>query len=371
MSFAFIRKRNKNYIVYLEYLDKDSNKRKQKNMGSFSKKKDATIRLTEVKNDLHKDDLSLPNNHTVRTFLEDFLSKHKHNISITTYNCYRRICNKYIFTILGEYNLQELKPIYLQNYFDDLIGILSPQTLKLHFNILNLAFKKASRLKLINENPLEFVELPRAKKFRNDIYNTEDMIELLRVSRGTEMELYVLLATGLGLRISEILGLTWDNIDFEDNLITIDKISVRNERKVILKSPKTESSERTISAPLEITNSLKKLKKKQLELKLQGKLKNKENLIFFDKNEQPIAQDVVSKKFKKFLQQNNLHHIRFHDLRHSHVTLLINSKIPIKVISERVGHSNINTTLNIYAHTLKEMDNEASDKISQQLFNLG
>ena len=93
--------------------------------------------------------------------------------------------------------------------------------------------------------------------------------------------------------------------------------------------------------------------------------------VFVDKNENPIAQDVLSKKFNRFLKDNDLDHIRFHDLRHSHVTLLINSKVPIKVISERVGHSNVNTTLNIYAHTLKEMDSEASDKISEVLFNLG
>lgn len=77
----------------------------------------------------------------------------------------------------------------------------------------------------------------------------------------------------------------------------------------------------------------------------------------------------MSKKFRIFLKENNLKHIRFHDLRHSHVTLLIDAKVPIKVISERVGHSNINTTLNIYSHALKEMDQEASDKISSTLFN--
>ena len=179
------------------------------------------------------------------------------------------------------------------------------------------------------------------------------------------------MASGLGLRISEVLGLTWDNIDFIENTITINKITVRDNNTVILKSPKTESSERTISAPKEIINLLREHKRNQLEDKLKGKIKNNLNLLFFDKNENPIAQDVLSKKFNRFLKDNDLDHIRFHDLRHSHVTLLINSKVPIKVISERVGHSNVNTTLNIYAHTLKEMDSEASDKISEVLFNLG
>ena len=307
--------------------------------------------------------------------------------------------------MLGKYNLEELKPIHLQNYVDDLVGILAPQTIKIHINILNLALKKAYRLRLIRENIVECIELPKVKKFKNNIYNKTDMVKLLQVCirenivecielpkvkkfknniynktdmvkllqvcKGSSLELQIYLASGLGLRISEVLGLTWDNIDFIENTITINKITVRDNNTVILKSPKTESSERTISAPKEIINLLREHKRNQLEDKLKGKIKNNLNLLFFDKNENPIAQDVLSKKFNRFLKDNDLDHIRFHDLRHSHVTLLINSKVPIKVISERVGHSNVNTTLNIYAHTLKEMDSEASDKISEVLFNLG
>ena len=371
MSFAFIRKRSKNYIVYLEYKDPETNKKKQKNMGSFEKKRDASKKLTEIKDSIYNEDFILPNKITLGNFILEFLEKYKINLSITTYNCYLRICNKYIIPMLGNIKIEDLKPIHVQNYVDDLIGILSPQTLKVHINILNLAIKRAYRLRMIRENIMDCIEIPKSKKFKNEIYNQEDMVKLLKISKETELELPIYLASGLGLRISEVLGLTWNNIDFNENSITIDKITVRNNGKVILKDPKTESSIRTISAPIEIINMLKDYKRKYIEAKLKYNITNSNNLIFFDKNGQPIAQDVLSKKFSRFLEVNNLKHIRFHDLRHSHVTLLINSKIPIKVISERVGHSNINTTLNIYSHVLKEMDKEASDKISESLFKLG
>ena len=370
MSFAFIRKRSKNYIVYLEYKDKESGKKIQKNMGAFEKKRDASKKLNEVKDSIYSDKLVIPSALNVESFILDFIEKHKINISITTYNNYMRICKKYIIPLLGSYKLDEIRPVHIQNYIDDLAGILTPQTIKVHINILNLAFKKAYRLRLIKENVIECVEVPKNRKFKNNIYNKEDMIKLLNTCKNTDMELYIYLASGLGLRISEILGLTWDNIDFANSTVTINKITIRNNGLVSLKSPKTESSERTITCPKEIMIMLKDHKRLQLENKLKGKIKNTMNLLFFDKNEQPIAQDVLSKKFNKFLLKNNLEHIRFHDLRHSHVTLLINSKVPIKVISERVGHSNINTTLNIYAHTLKEMDSEASDKISQTLLEI-
>ena len=368
MSRVFLRKRSKNYIVYLEYFDKETNKRKQKNMGSYPLKRDANKRLNEVKEEIYKEELLLPNEMILQDFLLDFLEKYKMNLSITTYNCYMRICKKYIIPLLGDIKLCDIRPIHIQNYVDDLLDLLTPQTIKVHLNILNLALKRAYRLKLIKENVVQFVEVPKNKKYKNEIYNAEDMKKLLEKSRETSLELPIILASGLGLRISEILGLTWNNIDFNDFTITIDKITVRDKGQVILKEPKTESSIRTISAPKEIILMLKPLKKDRWAAKLRGEKSHRE-LIFYDKNLNPIAQDVLSKKFRYFLQENNLKHIRFHDLRHSHVTMLIDAKVPIKVISERVGHSNVNTTLNIYSHALREMDQEASDKISDTLFN--
>lgn len=368
MSRVFLRKRSKNYIVYLEYFDKETNKRKQKNMGSYPLKRDANKRLNEVKEEIYKEELLLPNEIILQDFLLDFLEKYKMNLSITTYNCYMRICKKYIIPLLGDIKLYDIRPIHIQNYVDDLLDLLTPQTIKVHLNILNLALKRAYRLKLIKENVVQFVEVPKNKKYKNEIYNAEDMKKLLEKSRETSLELPIILASGLGLRISEILGLTWNNIDFNDFTITIDKITVRDKGQVILKEPKTESSIRTISAPKEIILMLKQLKKDRLAAKLRGEKSHRE-LIFYDKNLNPVAQDVLSKKFRYFLQENNLKHIRFHDLRHSHVTILIDAKVPIKVISERVGHSNVNTTLNIYSHALREMDQEASDKISDTLFN--
>ena len=368
MSSVFIRKRSKNYIVYLEYLDKETNKKKQKNMGSYPLKRDASRRLNEVKEEIYKEELLLPNEVKMEEFILDFLEKYKVNLSITTYKVYLRICKKYIIPLLGDIKLSDIRPIHVQNYVDDLVGILTPQTIRIHLNILNLAFKRAYRLKLIKENVVQFIEVPKNKKFKNEIYNAEDMRILLEKCHKTPLELPIIIASGLGLRISEIMGLTWNNIDFNDFTITVEKITVRDEGKVILKEPKTESSVRTISAPKEIILMLKQLKKERLAAKLKGEKQHRE-LIFYDKNLEPIAPDVISKKFKYFLEVNNLKHIRFHDLRHSHVTMLIDAKVPLKVISERVGHSSVNTTLNIYSHALKEMDQEASDKISNVLFS--
>ena len=179
MSTAFIRKRSKNYIVYLEYFDKKTNKKKQKNMGSYPLKRDASKRLNEVKEDIYKDELLVPNEMILEDYILDFLDKYKINLSITTYNIYTRICKKYIIPLLGDIKLCEIKPIHVQNYVDDLLDLLTPQTIKVHLNVLNLALKRAYRLKLIKENPVQFVEVPKNRKYKNEIYNAQDMQKLL------------------------------------------------------------------------------------------------------------------------------------------------------------------------------------------------
>ena len=199
MSFVFIRKRSKNYIVYLEYKDPETGKKKQKNMGSFEKKRDANKKLTELKDTIYKDDLLTPSAITLKKHLLDFLEKYKENLSITTYNSYIRICNKYIIPILGDIKLEDLRPIHIQNYVDDLVGILTPQTIKIHINILNLALKRAYRLRLIRENVIEYIEIPKSRKFKNKIYNQENMVKLLNISKDTSLELPITLASGLGL----------------------------------------------------------------------------------------------------------------------------------------------------------------------------
>ncbi|HBG2133319.1 TPA: tyrosine-type recombinase/integrase [Clostridioides difficile] len=381
---AFVRKRNKNFIVYLEYPD-NLGKRKQKNMGSFSKKRDANKKLNEIKEKIYNKDFSIvneinnskkdktlySNDITFGEFVLDFLESHKKNICISTYDSYSRICNNHIIKHLGEYKLSELAAIHIQDYIDLLSDDLNPKTIRVHINILKLVIKRAYKLKLIDENLIDDIEAPRAKKYKNNIYDKEQMLNLIESCNNAniEMKIAINLALGLGFRLSEILGITWDNVDFEENTILIDKITSRTKGKVLLKEPKTESSTRMVSAPKEIMDLLKECKLKQMKNTLKkGSIKNKYNLVFFDKEGKPIAEDVISKKFNRFLKNNNLPHIRFHDLRHSHVTLLIMSKIPINVISQRVGHADISTTLNIYSHVLKEMDKGASDKIAKVLY---
>lgn len=363
----FIRERNTKYYVYLTSED-EFKKRSQKNMGTYTNKKDAEKQKRELSylKDINK--LQLPNEQTLENYMNEFMSSYKRNISITTYEQYIKILIKHIYPILGKLKLSELQPIHLQKYVDLKILELKPQTVKIHLNILSIALTYAYKLQIIDDKIVDRIMIPKNNKFKNEIYTEEDLKILFEKVKDKNIELPIHLAVGFGLRISEILGLRWQDIDFENKVIHVRQITARVNGEVILKEPKTESSIRDLSGPPEIFEMLKKERKKQLQERLKGKRINEE-LIFFDKKGNPIGEDCISQRFRRFLIKKGLKQIRFHDLRHAHATLLIQKNVNSKIISDRLGHSNITTTLNIYAHTLKEMDREAGEKIAESLYN--
>lgn len=364
----FIRERNAKYYVYLTSED-EFKKRSQKNMGTYTNKKDAEKRKRELSylKDINK--LQLPNEQTLENYMNEFMSSYKRNISITTYKQYIKILTKHIYPILGKLKLSELQPIHLQKYVDLKILELKPQTVKIHLNILSIALTYAYKLQIIDDKIVDRIMIPKNNKFKNEIYTEEDLKILFEKVKDKNIELPIHLAVGFGLRISEILGLRWQDIDFENKVIHVRQITARVNGEVILKEPKTESSIRDLSGPQEIFDILKKERMRQLQERLKGKRINEE-LIFFDKKGRPIGEDCISQRFRRFLKNTGLKQIRFHDLRHAHATLLIQKNVNPKIVSDRLGHSNITTTLNIYAHTLKEMDQEAGEKIAESLYKV-
>lgn len=365
---VFIRERNTKYYVYLTTED-EFKKRSQRNMGSYTNKKDAERRKRELLYLKDQNKLQLPSEQTLENYINEFMISYKCNLSITTYEQYTKILTKHIYPILGKLKLSELQPIHLQKYVDMKIKELKPQTVKIHLNVLSIALTYAYKLRMIDDKIVDRIMIPKNNKFKNEIYTEEDLKILFEKVKDKNIELPIHLAVGFGLRISEILGLRWQDIDFENKVIHVRQITARVNGDVILKEPKTESSIRDLSGPQEIFEMLKKERKKQLQDRLKGRKMN-EKLIFFDKKGNPIAEDCISQRFRRFLKNTGLKQIRFHDLRHAHATLLIQKNVNSKIISDRLGHSNITTTLNIYAHTMKEMDREAGEKIAESLYDV-
>ena len=165
------------------------------------------------------------------------------------------------------------------------------------------------------------------------------------------------------MRREELNGLKWKDIDFNNQTLTIKRIRIAVGEKIVIESPKTVNSTRTIIISEYSINLLRELKNEQIPLYYKNNKKFNDNCFVFINNKcEPIYPDTLSKKFKKIIKDNNLKKITFHELRHTNASLLINSNIDINSVSKRLGHSDTSITMEIYTHAFEESKNAQNMK---------
>lgn len=364
------KKGNKYYVVVDIGKNYKTGKRQQKWFSGYDKKEEAEYALAEIIYKLKQGNLVLPDNTRLGEYLIYWLERYKKKLATTTYNTYNSIINNHLIPNLGNIPLQQLKPLHIEDYYYQKQNELSQRTLLHHHRVLSLALKNAVGWQLIPNNPCDYVEAPKPKKYKATALTPEQSKELLNLVKDTDMETPITLILATGIRRGELLALTWNDIDFDNKILSIDKsLAVDEETKeLIIKEPKSKSSIRTISLSDGTINILKQHKVKQNEEKLKlGKYYKDNNSVFATPDGSLINPSTFSKKFGNIIKGSNLPHIRLHDLRHTNATLMLKSKIPAKVASERLGHSNTATTLDIYSHVLKSMQEEAADKLDKML----
>lgn len=369
-----ITKKNNKYCIVI-YLGKDElGKKKYRWFSGYSTKKQAEKDLPKILVKLDNGELIDNNKMLFETYIDKWIkTKIKiDDLSPTTYDGYNNIIYNHLIPTIGKLKLQEIKPYNLQEYFNEKSETLSTTTLKNHYRVLSGAFIHALNMELIEKNPLTKVRLPKQKKHEITPYNIEQSKLLLDlVQNNKRLAVPVSLALLLGLRRGECLGLMWDDIDFENKVIKIRHNLEFVKGKFYLKEPKTINSIRDISAPDVLLKFLKKHLLWQKEMKMQsgGAWQNENNLVCVNpKNGAMIRPSSLSDQFRMFLKNNNLKPLRFHDLRHTNATLMLALDINSRVAQNRLGHSNISITLDLYSHVLKSVDMEAAQKINN-LFN--
>lgn len=272
------------------------------------------------------------------------------NLRERTIQGYKDYLNLRLVPYFGNMKLSDIQLYDIQKFLNSLSKELSSETIKKYKNCLSGIFNFAVKWGFLKYNPCIGVTIPKGLNTSvTPVFLEPEEVERLLFYLSKEeikYQIIVRLALQCGMRRSEILGLTWNAIDFVNQTISI-KQATTTIRGVgtIISDTKNESSKRTIFVKKEI-------------LDLIEKLPNNNELIFGY-----MHNDTVTKWFSRFLKKNNLKHMRFHDLRHTHATLLIANGIDMKTVSSRLGHSNISTTMNIYTHTLSEKDKIASEVI--------
>lgn len=389
---ATIVKRNKNYSVVYYYKTEDG-KRKQK-WEAVETYKEALQRKAEIEYLMAEN--IFPNIKTgsvknsiksIEMFMEEFVNSYgKKNWSISTYSSNKSLLSNYIYPYIGKIPVHIITSEQIEEYYSKLfdINIIS----RVH-KLMKCAFGQALRLKLIKENPYALVDLPKSRYIQKSILTADQIKMLLSYCAEEDYQLYVCinLAFACSMRLGEILGLTWNDVEIsrksiEDNssCVRVNKTLSRanydtlkelnnkdviytfepqyafKKSRLILKTPKTATSNRTIWLPATLAQELNTLKNSVAStLYMANQFTNKPNLVFVNAQGQPVDIRVIENRFKHALINCNLPVVTFHSLRHSSITYkLMLSNGDIKSVQGDSGHSQIHTTMNIYAHILDE-----------------
>ncbi|MBQ4100796.1 MAG: site-specific integrase [Oscillospiraceae bacterium] len=353
----------KKEMFYLVISIKDSDgKRRQKwiatGLPEKGNRREANRLLYEKILEYQNGDVEFSKEIDFSAWLWEWLETARHTIRENTYLSYKRQINS-IVKYFAEHpiSVQRIGTRELNAFYHEKLKTCSPKTVKkFHCNI-QLALEKARIEKIIPQNPNNDCKISSSqqKAFRASFYDADEVAKLLEVVKGEELEPVIVLTATYGLRRSEVLGLEWSAIDFSAETISIFKTAIRTQNGTVYQErTKNKSSRRVLPMSPEIKEYLLNLREYQREMKeLFGNTYISDNdLVCRKKNGEIIPPDNVSRGFARILKQNNLRHIRFHDLRHSAATILINMGFTMKEVSEWLGHSDISTTMNIYAHVL-------------------
>lgn len=290
------------------------------------------------------------------------------------YGIYKNYVNN---TTLGKIKLCDLRTTHLQRHYNNLLNQgVTPTTIKQLNTNLKTCLGEAERQGYILKNWCKLVTLPKIEDNKEiKVLTKEEQSKFLEAIKGHELELLFILALGTGLRLGELLGLKWCDIDFKNNELTVQRSIQRVpifegdkivKYEVIEQTPKTKNSNRTLPIPINIINKLKKYKKEQNQLILYiGEGYSNNNYILCDKLGNIIDEKKPGRNLKSILKKLEIEPMKFHALRHTYATRLFEAGVPPKTVQHLMGHADIQTTMNIYTHVMKSEKLEAVDKINK------
>jgi integrase len=334
-------------------------------------KKDAEALLVQL---LHQRDTGidqLPGKQTVGQFLERWLTLYaRARVAPKTYERYEEVVRLQLFPAIGGIPLSKLRPLHIQQAYNRVLEKgLSPQTALHCHHVLHHALKHALRWQLIPRNPADSVEPPRPRKREVEVPGADAVKRLLTAAESTPYGALVHLAIMTGLRLGELLGLKWEDVELETGVLHVRRTAQWLPRQgTIFREPKTHRSRRPVALDRATVTVVREHRRRQLEEKLGlGPAYRDHGLVFATSVGTPIAPSNLRRAWHRILAEAGVDRVRFHDLRHAHATLLLVQGIHPKVVSERLGHWQVNITLDTYSHVLPHLQTQAAEALARLL----
>ncbi|MGG3641999.1 site-specific integrase [Bacillus gobiensis] len=375
---ANIEKRGKNRFRLSVVIGYDSNGNAIRERKTVQAKtlKEARVMLAEFELEVLGGNYIRPDTTTLNQFYLDWLEKYAEgSLSPDTQRDYVLIFETRILPKYGHMKLSDIKTMHIVNFINDLNkpgarldgkpGPLSSSRINNCYKAFNNLLARATEWKLIKENPADPVNTPKVRNKKSEVYTKEEIQTIFEKLEKVDFRWQVLvsLAFVTGAREGELAALEDIHMNFEKGSIYIEQAITEVKGKgVVVKSTKNER-QRHISVPEQIMNMIKKLIhiRKQEKFKVGSQWQWEDHLFLFG-NEfgKPLRPDSISQWWKRFTTRHQIKHIRFHSLRHTSATHLINEGVHAKIIQERLGHTKLDTTMSIYGHVMEEADQKSA-----------
>ena len=342
-------------------------------------KKEATLRENEIKLQLKNNTYVRKNKMTMQELIDEWLGTKKNNIGIKTFQEYKRYC-KNIGNSIGHIKVKDLNVKILEDFYNELktcrvnrkeeLGY-SEKTIKHHYTLVSEILNSAIKWGYLYNNPNQKVTPIKVHKKEIQCYTPEEVEQLIEVLKKEPIkyQAVIFLALDSGCRRGELTGLTWEDVDFEDGTISINKATQYVAGYgTFEKSTKSDTSNRVVYITPTTIQILKKYKIEQDKQRmLLGSQWKQSTRVFTTDYGEDMHPDRPYKILKQIIKKYGLEDITFHSLRHTSISLQISSGIQTQIISKRAGHSNISITHSVYSHFFDSGFKEVADKMDNFL----
>jgi integrase len=337
---------------------------------TFKTKAEGQAWLRSIKNEADQGVDHQAGRVTLMDYLEQWLNTARLSLRLKTAQQYEQVIRKHITPRIGSIPVSELRLVKVEAFYSELLQCgVGVRTVRIVHAVLHRALEKAVRYQLILSNPTHGAALPKESQGEMRILEPDQVSQFLIAAKGSRFEALYYLAITTGMRQGELFGLKWTDLQWQSGKLHIQR-QVQNVPGVgwAFVEPKTRSGRRTIHLSENVLQVLREHKQSQEILKqFAGEHWQENNLIFPSKVGTPFDRSNLRADFNRILDQAGLPRIRFHDLRHTAASILLNQGVPVIVVSRRLGHSKASITLDVYGHLINEMDGEAARVMDEKV----
>jgi integrase len=363
-------------IRYSLGTDPASGKRKMATATVRGSRKETEKELRRLLRALDTGDHVDPSRITVREWLSTWLDAVRAEVAPKTHERYGEIVAHFLAPALGNLQLTKLAPVHIQDAYSALAtggrrdgkeGGLSPRTRRHIHRILSASLTRAVEQQLIGRNPCDVFRkrLPKVERREMLTLTSEQSARLLEAVHHSHVYWPVLIALATGARRGEVLAIRWRNVDLEHGTLRIVESLEQTKTGLRFKSPKSDRP-RAIMLPGFAIEELRRLKREQAERLLALRVRQTaETLLCCRADGEPLQPQSLTHEFPRFLARlgPDFPRVRFHDLRHTHATQLLLAGVHPKIAQERLGHSTVTTTLDLYSHVTTTMQEDAAARL--------